>query len=107
VGLLRCKVIGKIISIYNFKPNKYSVRTFDPVSKIKISKNKIIPMPSKSGLRTVKNTGLKKSRNLYYELKNAMTQKLANINNFETKRNSLNYASSKYIFHKRSFRFIK
>jgi hypothetical protein len=55
-------------------------------------------MPIQTGFKTVKNSSIKKSRNLYNELKNAMTEKLAKINDLGIKRNSLNAAQSKYIF---------
>ena len=57
--------------------------------RLKIMKSKINASQARSGLKTAKNVSVK-TRNLYYELKNAMTEKL-NEKGIEcaSKRNSL------------------
>ena len=82
-------------SLHRKSPN--SVRTLEGVSKFKLSKNKIISLneSKKLGSKTRKDGSSKKTRNLYYEIKNAMTEKLSHKNNqFTAKRNSLNSAGS-------------
>ena len=73
------------------KKTPNSVRNLDKGNKFKIAKNKIITMHEnkKLGLKTTKASS-KKTRNLYNEIKNAVTENLTKKENpFTAKRNSL------------------
>jgi len=77
----------------NNKSNKNfstcTLKTSEPVRKLKISKHKITPIPQRTGLKTAKNIPVKKTKNLYYELKDAMLEKFVTKGTgFGSKRNS-------------------
>lgn len=79
----------KIVTAKGFHKDGGSLKTSESASRIKLSKNKIKSIPIK-GSGTMKNMNLKKTRNLYYELKDAMTEKYSNKGSLSaSKRNSL------------------
>ncbi|CAI2358877.1 unnamed protein product [Moneuplotes crassus] len=68
----------------------FSIKSSESGNKMKLSKPTIKYFPVKSGVGPIKNINMKKTRNLYYELKDAMTEKFSHKESLSSsKRNSI------------------